>query len=221
MSLEIINRSKLQLVDIEYDYRTDAKDSEKDYYGDNVGKYPLVYYKGLSIESDDILYLTLTNDDFLPKLEMKFNDKSNKLFGDIYPLDNDLISIFIRAQNESSMPVRMDFKITVFNPTKPVGKENQKLIYYLEGELNVDTLYNTEFRSDKGTSYSILKKISEESQLGFATNIDGTQDEMTWLNPADYTMYYMKEITIKTSDENINKIHDFINREGIVALVME
>ena len=59
MSLEIINRSKLQLVDIEYDYRTDAKDSEKDYYGDNVGKYPLVYYKGLSIESDDILYLTL------------------------------------------------------------------------------------------------------------------------------------------------------------------
>jgi len=31
----------------------------------------------------------------------------------------------------------------------------------------------------------------------------------------------MKEITIKTSDENINKIHDFIDHEGIVALVVE
>lgn len=193
--LDIKRRSKLQLIPIEYDYKTNSAENDKDLYGENVGRYPLVFYKGISIEADDVLFLILMNDGFLPKLELKFHDKSNKMFSENYPLDNDLISIFIRSENELTMPVRMDFKIVDFNPIKSKGKSSQNLVYYLKGELNVDFLYNIPFRSDNGTSFDILYKLSKESLLGFATNIDNTNDKMTWINSANFNHEYLKNIT--------------------------
>jgi hypothetical protein len=211
MSLNIINRSKVKLIPIEYDYNISSPNSEQDYYGENVGKYPLVFYKGLSIESDDISNLILENDDFLPKLKIEFKDRSNKIFTENYPKDNDIISIFIRAQNESTMPIRMDFKITVFNPQKNQPGEGQNLDYYLEGELNVDGLYDTIYRSDKGTSFEITKKLSEEIFLGFATNCENTQDNMTWINPADYLVDYIKEICISSFKNKNSFITSYID----------
>jgi len=50
------------------------------------------------------------------------------------------------------------------------------------------------FESFKGDSYKVLKKLSLEMGLGFASNINTTNDDMVWVNNANYRIEFMKDI---------------------------
>ena len=188
--IEVINRATLKTQDIKIKYEpsTDTKIVEDN--ANQIGKYPYVYLNGLVIQYNDIISLLLFNSKFLPELELQFRDPTNKIIDPLFPVDDEIISLFIQSNSELLMPVRMDFKITKFN----IIKEDTDISYMITGILNVSNLFYTPFSSYNMTSYNALKKLSEESQLGFCSNIKDTSDKMCWINPSETNLDFMIEI---------------------------
>ena len=88
----------------------------------------------------------------------------------------------------------MDFKITEFKPVKDKGGDNNDVVFELSGILNVDYLYGSFFTSYDDTSYNVLRQLAKEAKLGFASNINGTDDRMVWVNPSLTYLEFMQEL---------------------------
>lgn len=178
--IEVISRSNKRLVSIQMSYKEGVKDTDASIYADGIGKVPLIVINGVTIETKDISYLKLHNDRYLPEIEMVFSDPTNKLFDSKYPLDQQLISIMIKANETLLMPIRMDFWIKEFSSIKNKGGDSDDKKYELVAELDVPFIIRNE--SYKGTSYDVIKKLADQASLGFASNIGDTNDNMTWIN---------------------------------------
>jgi hypothetical protein len=192
--IKVIERPKIKLKEIEIEYSDKVpNDKSVDYNSEQYGKYPYVYYDGITIEADKIKKLVIYNDKIIPTIELEFTDPSNKMIDEKYPIDDAIISIFINSSSELLMPIRMDFKILEINTIK--GKNNaQDLTFSIFGAINVNDLYIQQFEAFKNTSYKVLKDIVAKMELGFSTNIDDTDDSMTWINAFSSRINFMKEI---------------------------
>lgn len=153
------------------------------------GYTPIAYYQGLPIEEANIVYFKLESTEWLPKLTMTILDWSSQMKSKMFALDNQNITIFINARENGLKDILMDFKIINYNYDP---KDN---LIYITGWPNVNDLYveQTVAYSQK-TSYEVLEAISQKYKLGFATNINNTNDRMTWINPGSIA----EEFIIKT-----------------------
>ena len=159
---------------------------------DDMSKYPFVYLDGLLIENTQIQKLKLFNDGFMPYLSLEFTDGTNKIIDDNFPVDNSIISIFKDSDVEDVMGIKMDFKITDFKIIK--GGKGESISYSIEAIVDVDDFYIMNFESFDGNTFNVLKDISSSMGLGFASNITSTEDEMIWINNANYRIEFMKNI---------------------------
>jgi hypothetical protein len=200
--IEVINRYRKKLTTLKWEYKETVKDKDAASYADTIGSLPYVVINGVTIESKDIHYFKLHNDRFFPELEMTFEDPTNKIWDSSFPLDQQIVSILIKSNSDLLMPIRMDFWIYEFNSVKNKSGEVENKRYNLYAKLNVS--YIIKNASFKGTSYDVLKKLAEEAELGFASNIDSTNDDMTWINCGiDYIREQVPEI-VKRSYINDN-----------------
>lgn len=210
MISKIISPS-IVLKEIIIKYNEEVRDDNAQDYINKIGQYPFVVFNGLILEYKYFVDFKLYNDLFLPKLEMKFKDLSNKMIDSLFPLDDSIISVFIKSPSENILPIRMDFKIIEFNPIKN-SVNNEEVIYSLKGLLNVSPLYFTSFGSYNGTSLEVLKQLSQEIGIGFASNIENTNDTQTWINPADTKIDFIEDITVasyKSDDSFMLSYIDF------------
>jgi len=180
----------------------DIKDEQIDRNATDLTKYPIVWIGDLVINSADIKYLKINYSGFLPSLEMTFSDSTNYLSDEKFPSDDVIISIHKESDNDKLMSFKMDFKMTNINLIKVISRGNksmsESLTYEIDAIMNIDDLYMKKFESYKGTSYNILKEISSDIQLGFASNIKSSNDEMIWINNADFKKEFMKQIISKS-----------------------
>lgn len=191
--IEVIKRSNKKLAPIEFSYKEGVKDKDADVYADDIGKLPFVVINGVNVQPADISFLRIYNDRFLPEIEMIFQDPTNKIFDSEFPLDQQVISILIKSNEHLLMSIRMDFWITDFTSVKNKSGNSENKTYNLYGKLNVP--YIVKNTSIKGSSYEVLQKLAEEADLGFASNIENTNDSMTWINCGiDYIREQIPEI---------------------------
>ena len=71
------------------------------------------------------------------------------------------------------------FKIINFTTINGVSGDNITL--KIKAILNVDPLYLFNYESYEGTTYDVLTTLATDMDLGFASNIAGTNDEMIWV----------------------------------------
>lgn len=178
--IEIINRSNKILTTLQINYQENVKDPDASYYAESIGKLPFVVINGVQIEAKDIRYFKLSNEKFLPTIEIIFTDPTNKLIDSKYPLDLQICNLLIKSNESLLMPIRMDFWIYSFTTIKNKGGISDYKKYHLLGELDVPVI--VENKSFKGNSYDVLKTLTEKSDLGFASNIQKTNDSMNWIN---------------------------------------
>jgi len=209
--IKVIHRPKITVKPIELVYNENATDDALKFNTEVLGRFPLLYFNNLPLDINDIEYFKLSNDEFFPHFEMVFKDSSNQLKEDLYPMDNTILSVFIKARSEYLMPVRMDFKVTDFRTIKYTRTESNVIRLKAVGILDINSLYGMNFKSYKGTSYDVLKKIAIENNLGFASNINDTNDEMTWINPAQYTFSFIKELTKKAYKDDSSFMWSYID----------
>ena len=179
---------------------------------------------GTNIDPRDIVYIKLHNSMFLPEIELYCYDSKGILFNDLYPFDHDtLLCIFVKANSENEMPIRMDFRVTEYETVK--SDDNRDIFTYLiKGILNVDELHYTRYESYEGTSYDVIKEIALKLNLGFASNVDSSDDKMKWINPSDTYKEFIKDITrysFITEDDFVWTFIDFYYNLNYINVQLE
>ena len=181
-----IKSSNKVLEELVITYKKDVQASDAQTWANDLGKFPYMvfaYMDKLLVEAKDIIYFKLFGDQYIPEIQVIFKDPTNKLIDDMFPLDKSIVSLMIRANSESLMPIRCDFYITNFNPVKDKSFGDDK-VYTMRAILDLPIIIkNTSFPNM--TSFDVLNQICDDGILGFCTNIDDTNDEMTWINPGD------------------------------------
>lgn len=158
---------------------------------DGLGNVPFVWYNAYQIEYADISFFRLETINNLPTLTLSFRDSMNVMRDKGFPLDDTRISIFLNPRSQVLQPVHMDFKIVKFNVS---GAQ-----YNLKAVIDVDSLYIKAFRSiSSSTSFNALKRICQDTGMGYVSNLDDTNDSMTWLSPGLRLIDFIEEI-VKTS----------------------
>jgi hypothetical protein len=149
---------------------------------------------GTTVPYTDIIYIKLHNSKFIPEIELYCEDSKGILFTELYPFDHDtIVSIFIKAQSEMVMPIRMDFRVAEFETVR--SDDNGGLKFLIKGLLDVDELHFSNYEVRKGTSYNVIKNLATQIGLGFASNIDNSNDDMKWINPGDTYKEFIKDVT--------------------------
>ena len=163
---------------------------------EGLGFLPFVWYNAVQIEYEHIDSLRLYTADNLPTLDISFRDTFGTLKGNATPLDDSIISIYINPRSENLKPIHMDMKIASFS-------ENQGS-YRITAVIDVAPLYVKRFASyPKKTSFDLYKEVCENLGLGFNSNLDDTDDEMTWINTGERLITFLNSIIESTykSDE--------------------
>ena len=188
--IRVLERPTIVLEEIVIDYLENVEDTLADEWALDIGRYPYIVIKGLVLPTDFTTKIVLHNDQFIPKIEIFFKEPTFKLIDPLFPIDDEIISLFIQSSSESLMPVRMDFKITEFNAVVTEDDMN----YVITGLLNVNYLYLQESYVKNETSFNLLRTLAKKAGLGFASNIDDTNDLMPWINTYGTNMDFIQSV---------------------------
>jgi len=146
---------------------------------------PLVRINQYEIQGDRLESFKLKNSGFYPTCRIVFSDTDGMFLARFFPKDGDLIQVNIRSQGEETTfkPIRIDFTVTSITPSG--GGFSSAPRFIVEGRMNVPNLFTETCSAYKDTSFNTLLTVAEELKLGYASNVEETNDEMIWLNPTD------------------------------------
>ena len=152
-----------------------------------IGLTPFVWYNGFQIKETAIFNLQVFYNGFVPQCTIKFADLSGFLKKQGMPLADSTFDIFINSNSAVIKSIHLRFRIIDF-------KQNKDGSYTMSGQLNLRDFHKVNWKSYKGTSFETLRKISTELQLGFNSNINNTDDLMTWTNTGIKYQNFISEI---------------------------
>ena len=208
-----IKSSSKVLEELVITYKKTVQETDVQTWANDLGRVPYLvfaYMDKLLVEAKDIIYFKLVGDQYIPEIHVIFRDPTNKLIDDMFPLDKSIVSLMIRANSENLMPIRCDFYITNFNPVKDKSFGDDK-VYTMRAILDLPIIIKNISFPNK-TSYKLLEQLTDECILGFCTNIDDTNDEMTWINPGDdYIKDFIPEVTLQAYKSDDSFLWSFVD----------
>lgn len=163
---------------------------------EGLGFLPFVWYNALQIENQNITSFKLYTVENLPTLEIAFKDVYGVMKSHGTPMDDSILTLFINPRTKNLKPIHMDFKIVSFSESSG--------LYKLTGVIDVSALYIKGYKSfSKKTSFGVFKQVCNELGLGFNSNIDDTDDKMTWINTGNRLITFLNGIleNVYKSDE--------------------
>lgn len=124
---------------------------------------------------------------WMPEVSMKICDPNSELKSKYYPTDGSVINVYIATLGDEKKyrPLRLDFLIVSVSESGSLAgtvMSPDMSEFTIRGKLNVPRLYYNANMFESGTSYDSLKNITEDIGLGFASNIDNTNDSQLWVN---------------------------------------
>lgn len=174
--------------------------SKQKMYTEGMGFTPLIWYKSFSIDDRYIKDLRLYHDGIIPKIELTFIDNKELLKSEIAPTNDDTIDLFLNSTSKNLKSIHISFKVENF-------EQDGKQRYTITGCMNVPELYVQNNKAYNDTSFNVLRKISGEMGLGFNSNIDNTNDNMSWRNCNKRPYEFIDEIIS----------HSYINDESYMG----
>lgn len=169
-------------------------------YTEGLGYTPFIWYKGYAIEDRKLKSMRLYHVGLVPKIEFTFEDQNEIMKSEVTPTDDSTVELFMNSTSKNLKTIHMVFKIESVTQGQPTAGQT----YTIVGTINIPSLYVPNNNTYKGTSFTALRNISKELQLGFNSNIDNTDDEMPWLNPNKKPFEFMEDIISRSyiSDES-------------------
>jgi hypothetical protein len=180
----------------------DISPEEQDQSGSHEEKrlgsvYPLMKILSQQFNQNHILRFRLSSSgykDFLPTISTRIKDPNLDFLDANYPLDGETLSVFLRTYTDQLKPLRNDYLITSVNSSTS-RKEGRGNEYTINGYLKVPRLFGEVCKSFKEkTSYEVLQEIAKDLNLGFASNVDSTDDKMNWICPFDSYFRFIKTV---------------------------
>lgn len=165
---------------------------------------PYIKINTNKVDEGDLLQFVLDVTGFIPKVRVVLRDYKQKFINMDFPKDGDVISVYIRPKLiEEQKKVRCDFDILSSNVT-PGKNETDPPTFTFLGILRVPGLYSESIEGfSKDTSFNHLISVCENLGLGFASNEDGTLDEMVRLRASETPEKFINDTTESSwKDEN-------------------
>lgn len=174
-----------------------------DSFGDESKRYAFIpmirMNKSYVVQPQNIVKFKMIFTDFIPSLLLEVADPNNEIKSKYYPTDGSIISVFIASIGDEKVyrPIRLDYLIT--NCTEKGSQQGSVVTgslssFSITAQLNVPKLYYRKNMFCSGTSYESLYDIAEELGLGFASNVDNTDDAQLWVNGYYSVETFMKDI---------------------------
>lgn len=170
--MDILRISKPTLTTKAIEFSPQYVDGKKeDVAGEKLGaSSPYMEINTMAFWDENILKFSLDTSGFLPRFTATVIDVNKYLINQFMPID-DIASIYIRSDNVDYQSIRQDFRITSFYK---VSED----VYFAEGILHVPNMFTEHIKSYKGTSFEVMKEIADSLGLGFASNVQSTNDDM-------------------------------------------
>ncbi len=178
---------------------------------------PFITINGYSITKFlDKFSLNLSG--FLPTVRFTFTALETVFISVNYPKDGDIISVYMRSPGDFYKPFRMDFNVMsvsseTTNRNSPTGEDpmgkGPNLRFTIVGECRIPGLYTQRIKSFRDmTSSDCLLEVSQDLDLGFATNERTLNDSMTWICPS-YSYYdFIQEVAIRAYKDDYKSFFD-------------
>lgn len=186
-------RPNISIDPIKFDIPT--SESKQQEVASSIGYQPFVWY--LSYQLKYIKSLILSSRGLLPTIKVVFTDTLNLMSGKGMPLDDSKFTVFLNSRTPSLRPIFMEFKISNFSKSGTT--------YTMEGICNVNKFFLREFESYSNmSSFDCLKEFARRADLGFNSNVDGSDDIMNWINPGTKGAKFVKDVISSSyrSDES-------------------
>jgi len=156
--------------------------------------YPFISINDYTFSSGEILLFKIDATGFLPQLTFIFSlHKTDAFRSQSYPKDGDIVSVFLRAKNDSFKPIRNDYIIKNVDSGRG-GVENSGGDTVISAELFVPHIKDELIVSHKGETFQVLQQIAKKLELGFASNETSTNDSQTWINAGGTWENYIKHV---------------------------
>lgn len=167
----------------------DSDDKQYGYYK------PLIFLNGYFVDKF-LLSFELDLNQVLPTLRFKFYTGAATFLSISYPKDGDIVSVYIRSNVSVYKPFRMDFNVLSVDSGRSEDETGEMIIFDILGECRVPRFYTEVCKAFRNkTSYETLFEISQDLDLGFATNDSSMNDRMTWICPNLSYYNFIKEVT--------------------------
>jgi hypothetical protein len=150
---------------------------------------------------------------FLPIVTFSFDVLQPLFISVSYPKDGDIVSVYMRSPGDLYNPMRMDYKILAVdggvsskyssNGSDPDGKYFK---FSIVAECYIPGLYSPKIKSfTNKSSADVLLEVSQELNLGFATNENNTVDDMTWICPSNSYYDFIQDVCVRAyKDDEIS-----------------
>lgn len=182
-----------------------GSDQDKKELSTGLGYLPIVWYNGYQIDTRDLRYFALYHDGFIPKIKITFRDTLNIIDSDGFPLDDTKVQIFLNSRSKNLKSIHLEFKIQNF-------QDDGMGIYTFIGTINLSELYLKKYKSyNNKTSYDVMRDVCGELQMGFNSNIDNTNDKMTWINAGKKVHQFIDDIILNSYKSDASFIVGYID----------
>jgi len=169
-----IDPVRLKIAPITFPVQTTAEPENAEALS-QIGLTPFVWYNGFQIKESSLNKLQIYYDEFVPCCLVKFSDLLGIIAKQGMPLSDATFDVFLNSNSSVLKSIHLRFKILDF-------QQNPDKSYTMTGTLDLKDFYKVNYKSYKGTSFEVMRKIAEELELGYNSNIDNTSDSMTWIN---------------------------------------
>lgn len=158
---------------------------------------PIIRINQYDVQGDRLEMFNLDCTGFYPTCRFTFYDRDGMFTARHFPKDGDLIQVYIRSAGEETTfkPIRIDFIVDDIKPLGGGGSTNSASQILIEGRMNVPNLFTEKVEFQNGNSWDALLNIAEGLQLGYASNVDSTDDSQVWTNSYDTSMKFIEDIT--------------------------
>jgi len=181
---------------------------------------PLIRINTYEVQVDRLTSFNLDLTGFVPTMRVSFIDRDTLFMVRYFPKDGDVMQLNIRSQGEETTfkPIRIDFTIT---DCYPVGGNTKTAAnkWVIEGKMLVPNLYNEFVEFYEGTSWNSLLDVAENLDLGYASNVEDTNDEMVWINPNDTREKFIQDVVANSYLDDNHFFQAYIDPYYYLSLV--
>ena len=160
--------------------------------------FHLIFINTHKFAEDELISMEMSLMDKIPTINAIIIDTDNK-FAISSPIDGDVISLYLRPPDvDNQKPIRIDFNITTIS-SDPVSK-----VYSINGLMKIPEFFREVCVSyGQGNSFDQLQSVCQDVGLGFATNEESTDDNMTRLCAYDTYDTFVRDIVYSSyKDDN-------------------
>lgn len=153
-----------------------------------------------TVSPANIKKFTLDMTRWMPTVYLTIADPNSELKSKYYPTDGSIMNIYIASIGDEKKyrPYRMDFIVTSVYESGGLGgtvMSPDLSEFTITGELNVPKLYYNSNMFESGTSFEALENLTEKIGLGFASNVEYTNDPQLWVNDYSRVSYFLERIS--------------------------